>query len=202
MIQAFATKPALRVASRLPALSREAGISIAEVVLLLACGAFSALAIGMLQLQIRVPGHAILRAVLPMAFGFALVPRRSSGILMSIGAGLTAAAMSLGHIGRFPPAAMLSVLALGPVLDMALAGNPQGWRLYARFAAAGALANLLGFLARFATAQMGWEFQGSRQFTDFWLTALPSFILCGAIAGLVSAAIWFRRRVDDDLRRN
>lgn len=202
MLQAFATKPTLRVASRLPTLSREARISIAEITLLLACGAFAALAIGLLQLQIRVPGHAILRAVLPMAMGFALVPRRSAGMVMSVGAGLTAAAMSAGLVGRFPPAAMLGVLALGPVLDLALAGHPQGWRLYARFAAAGALANLLAFLVRFATAQLGWEFQGIRQFTDFWLTALPSFVLCGAIAGLVSAAVWFRLRVDDVLRRN
>src|SRR5262245_39156647 len=163
MIDAFATKPTLRIASRLPALSRDIRISIAEIATLLACGAFAALAIGLLQLHIRVPGHAILRAVLPMALGFALVPRRSSGVLMSIGAGLTATAMSVVHVGRFPPAAMLGVLALGPVLDLALAGNPQGWRLYARFAAAGALANLLAFLVRFATAQMGWEFQGIRQ---------------------------------------
>ena len=99
---------------------------------------------------------------------------------MSIGAGLTAAAMSIGHIGRFPPAAMLGVLALGPVLDAALVGNPQGWRFYARFAAAGELANLLAFLVRFGAAQLGWKFQGSRQFTDFWLTALPSFVVCGA----------------------
>jgi hypothetical protein len=28
-----------------------------------------------------------------------------------------------------------------------------------------------------------------------------SFILCGAIAGLISAAFWFRLRGGDDLRR-
>ena len=82
-----------------------------------------------------------------------------------------------------------------------LAGRAQGWRLYARFAAAGAIANLLAFAARVGTSFLGWELAGSRQFTSFWSFALASFLLCGAVAGLVSAAVWFRLRVDDDLRR-
>ena len=79
MLQAFATRSNLRTASRLPTLSSEAKVSAAELATLLACGALAALAIGLLHLQFRVPGHAILRAVLPMAFGLALVPRRSAG---------------------------------------------------------------------------------------------------------------------------
>lgn len=206
MLQIFAPQSSLRAASRLPALSGEARVSIAEVAILLACGAFAVLAVGILHLPVRMPGHAILRAVLPMALGLALVPRRSAGMGMSIGAGLTAAAMNADHIGRFPPAAVLGILVLGPILDAVLVGNPQGWRLYARFATAGALANLLAFAVRFGIAWLGWDLAGSRQFTEFWLTALPSFFLCGALAGLVSAAVWFRMSPrgypDDDLRRN
>jgi hypothetical protein len=123
-------------------------------------------------------------------------------MVMAVGAGLTSAAMNLGQIGRFPPAAVLGVLALGPVLDAALVGQPRGWRLYARFAAAGALANLCAFAGRFGTAWLGWDLAGSRQFIDFWATALPTFVLCGALAGLVSAAIWFRLRAGDELRRD
>jgi hypothetical protein len=202
MLQAFATKPTLRTASRLPTLSREARVSAAELTCLLACGALAVLCVAIFQqMRLPIPGNSILRAVLPMAMGLALVPRRSAGTVMAFGAGLTAAAMSLGHVGRFPPAAVISVVVFGPVLDAALAGQPSGWRLYARFAAAGALANLLAFAVRFATSWLGWDLAGSRQFTDFWLSALPSFVLCGALAGLVSAAVWFRLRVDDDLRR-
>ena len=149
------------------------------------------------------PGHAILNGVLPMSLGMALVPRRSGGIVMSIGAGLIAAAMSWGGFGRFQPAAVLSILALGPVLDVATAGRPQGWLLYARFAIAGAIANLLAFALRFGTSLYGWDLPGSRQFATFWSAALLSFILCGAAAGLVSAVIWFRLRArHDDLRRD
>jgi hypothetical protein len=32
--------------------------------------------------------------------------------------------------------------------------------------------------------------------------ALVSFLLCGALAGLIGAGFWFRFRVNDDLRRN
>ena len=132
-----------------------------------------------------------------MAMGLALVPRRSAGMVMAFGAALTAAVLSWGNFGRFPAAAVLSILALGPVLDLALMGNAQGWRLYARFAAAGAVANLLAFAARVATAYFGWELSGSRSFMSFWSAGLVSFILCGAVAGLISAALWFRLRTSE-----
>jgi hypothetical protein len=200
----FAAKPSLRSASRLPALSSEMRISGTEIACLVACGIVAAVAIGFGNQIIRgVPGHAILRGVLPMAFGLALVPRRTAGITMSFSAGVVAAAMSWQGLGRFQPAAVLGVLLLGPVLDAALAGRPQGWRLYARFIAAGAIANLLAFALRLNLAYFGWEVggggggAGGREFMTFWSPALIAFILCGAMAGLVSAAIWFRLRVNN-----
>jgi hypothetical protein len=182
----------LKEASRLPVLSRDAKVSAAEIALLVACGALAAIAVGMLHSQIRVPGHAILRAVVPMALGLSLVPRRSSGIVMATGAGATAAVMLLNGIGRFQPGALVSLLALGPVLDVALIGRPTGWRLYTRFISAGVAANCAAFITRFALALLGYRLQGGRQFMEFWQTALGSFALCGAVAGLVSAALWFR----------
>jgi hypothetical protein len=122
-------------------------------------------------------------------------------MVMSFGAGVTAAAMSVGHLGFFPPAALLSILVLGPALDVALLGKPQGWRLYARFIVAGAAANLLAFAAKVVVVALGGEMRGSRHFMDFWSTALVWFVFWGAVAGLVSAAICFRLRADDDLRR-
>jgi hypothetical protein len=203
MFDAFAAKPSLRTASRLPNLSRATHISAKEIACLFACGALAVLLVGFVHIPLRMPGHAILNGVLPMSLGMALVPRRSGGIVMAMGAGLTAAAMSWAGFGRFQPAAVVSVLALGPVLDVATARCPQGWLLYARFATAGAIANLLAFALRVGTSLLGWDLPGSHQFAAFWSVALLSFILCGAAAGLVSAFIWFRVRVDhDDLRRD
>jgi hypothetical protein len=202
MLDAFATKPNLRTASRLPTLAGEAGVTAAEVACLFACGAAAALAVGLIHYSFGIPGIAILRGVLPIAFGFAIVPRRSAGITMSMGAGATAAVMNAAHLGEFQIPAMVGTLAFGPVLDFVLAGRPQGWRIYLRFGVAGATANLLAFSAKFVSAYFGWHFPGSGRVTHFWSLSLGSFILCGALAGIISAVIWFRARVADDLRRN
>jgi hypothetical protein len=201
----FARRTHLQDASRLPVLSSDARVTAADLVLLLACGALATIAVGGLHLQLSIPGHAILRGVIPMALGLALVPRRGAGRVMSVGAGLTAIAMIAGQFGRFQPAALLSVLLLGPVLDVVLAGRPTGWRLYARFVAAGIVANAAAFIVRLSAALVGWQLSGGRQVTAFWQSALVSFVVCGAIAGLVSAALWFRLSPSgyrsDDLRR-
>ena len=197
---AFATQLELRDSSRLPSISRTAGISAAESACLFFCGALAALAVGLLHLQLRLPGHAILRGALPMAMGFALVPRRLSGLMMAIAAGVTATAMSAAQIGVFPATSILSVVALGPILDLALLGGATGRRLYARFAAAGAAANLLALALKLAGLGITFESTGGGgsggggrgQMLNFGFYAVASFLLCGALAGLVSAAIWFR----------
>jgi hypothetical protein len=190
---AFAPQASLRDSSRVPAISRTAGTSAAELACLLVCGAMAALAVGLLHLSLRVPGHAILRGAIPMAMGLALVPRRFAGIVMAIGAGIMSTAMSAGQIGIFPPTAMLSVLAFGPILDVALLGESKGWGLYLRFAIAAAIANLLAFALYMASVRLGIEMGGGGRFMSFgWSIMLTSFILCGALAGLVSAVVWFR----------
>jgi hypothetical protein len=201
-MNAFAAKPNLRSSSRLPSLAGESGVSVAEFTTLLMCGAASALAVGLIHRSFGIPGVAILRGLLPIALGFAIVPRRSAGTAMSLVACATAASMSAANIGEFQIPALVGTLALGPMLDTALTGNPQGWRIYLRFAAAGAAANLFAFSSKFIAAYAGWHFPGSGRVTSFWSLALLSFIVCGALAGLISSAIWFRTRVNDDLRRN
>jgi len=194
LADAFAPKLNLQKSSRLPAISGAARISASELACLLACGAMAALAIGLLHLSLRMPGHAILRGVLPMAMGLALVPRRSAGTIMAIGAGVTATAMSAGQIGSFPPTAMLSVLALGPVMDIALLGRPSGWQLYARLIIAGVVANLLAYALKAAGVQLGIEMDGGGQLMSFGLPIiLASYVLCGALAGFIGAAAWFRQ---------
>lgn len=197
MLNVFAAKPNLRTASRLPTLTGEASVSATEIAGLLACGALAALAIGLIHRSLGIPGVAILRGVLPIALGFAIVPRRSAGITMSLGAAATAAAMNAAQLGEFQVPALIGTLAFGPILDFALAGRPQGWRIYFRFAVAGAIANLVAFSSKFVAAYFAWHFPGSGRVTSFWSLAIGSFLLCGALAGLVSAAVWFRLRVDE-----
>jgi hypothetical protein len=201
-MNAFAAKTNLRSASRLPGLATDAGVSAAEVGCLLACGAAAALAVGLVHQSFGVPGIAILRGLVPLALGFALVPRRSAGTVMSAGAAATAAMMTAGHVGEFQVPALVGTLSLGPVLDFVLAGQPRGWRLYARFAMAGILANLLAFSTKIVAVYFGWHLPGGGRVTQFWSLGAVSFILCGALAGVISAVVWFRVRVADDLRRS
>jgi hypothetical protein len=120
-----------------------------------------------------------------------------------MGTGLTAAALSFGQIGAFPTTALLSVLAIGPLLDFALLGERKGPHLYARFILGGAAANLLAFGLKSISAFLGWNMAGGGNFARFsTAVSLTSYILCGALAGLFGAAVWFRFRECDDLRRN
>ena len=195
----------LRNASRLRPITRDAsGVSGAELAILIGCGALAALAVAWVRMPIRLPGHAILYAVLPMAAGLALVPRHGSGSLMSLGAIAGALMAQLSPLGGVQPAALVGVLALGPAIDLAQRGDATGWRIHLRFALAGLVANALSFAARYGLAMAGVTGGmrggggggggGGQGFMSFWPTALGTFALCGAIAGLLSAAIWFRFR--------
>jgi hypothetical protein len=165
-----------------------------EVAALVGCGALAALAVFAIHLSFRVPGHAILRAVFPMAAGLAVVPRRESDLVMTIAAALTAIGLHSGGIGEIQPAALVSLLALGPLLDLAMLGNSVGWKLYARFVAAGVAANLIAFATRTSLTALGYETPGSHQMERLGWIVPASFLLCGAVAGLVSAIAWFRLR--------
>lgn len=211
----FAKATNLQSASRVGGLpSASDAIAWREVAVLLACGVLAAVAVAMVQLPLRIPGHAILRAALPMVAGLALVPRRSAGGVMSLGALATVAVFYFASLGHLQAAAVTGMLALGPAIDFALRGEPTGWRLYLRLAIAGLVANLIAWGVRMMAALMfagGMAGRGggggrgmgggngmgramAHDFLEFWPVALATFALCGAIAGLASAAVWFKAR--------
>jgi hypothetical protein len=186
-----------------------------EWAVLVALGVVAALATSLPLAGLRLPGHAILRGTLPLVLGLSLVPRRSAGSVMSLAAAATFGALRLGGLGLPHAAAWVGLVCLGTALDVAAAGASGGWRLYVRFAVAGLAANLAAFAVRMmqlpAAAAlaghvpgsgggrgMGGGFGGGRgngpSVLEFWPTALASFALFGAAAGLASAMIWFRAR--------
>ncbi len=171
-------------------------ITLLEVAALVGCGVLAVIAVAAWSPPLRMPGHAILRCALPMAAGLALVPRQHAGGLMSAGALLAAAVIHFVSVGTLQPAALASVLALGPAIDVALREEPTGRRLHARFALAGAMANLLAWGVRFGAALWFGSAGGNRVaghgFLEFPLIALVSFMCCGALAGLLGAALWFK----------
>ena len=164
-----------------------------ELATLLLAGALATVAIAAISPGWRIPGHAILRAALPMVGGMALVPRRFSGIIMAAGAGAAALGFSSFGLGNWQPSALVSLFALGPAIDIAIAGRAAtGWRLYARFAIAGILANSLSFTVRFAQFWFQHDDGRPHTLTQFNIGVFLSFAACGAVAGLLSAVVCFR----------
>ena len=184
----------LASASRIPALTGRSTITAAELAVLVLAGVVAACAEAWLHWHLRgVPGHAIFKAVLPMIVGFAFVPRHGSGTVMGASAGMSAFVIARVLGGNIQPAATISMLLIGPSLDLALAGTEWTRWMYIRFALAGAFANLTALAVKVFGSLFGLALMG-RPLADFLPRALPSFFLCGTAAGLFGAIILFRNR--------
>lgn len=182
----------LAINSRLPALAREhEGLRGAEIAFLLGTGAVAALASAFLDFGLKIPGHAIIRAVFPMAFGLAVVPRQLAGTMMGAGALATAFAIRAGGWGGLGLGAMTSLLLTGPMLDLALWRAQRGWRLYLGFALAGLTCNLAAFVVRGGVKFGGLDSITGRPVSHWLPVAVGTYALCGVLAGLISALVWF-----------
>lgn len=173
----------------------------AELGFLIGAGATAAVAVSCLDFGLRVPGHAILRAVFPMALGLSLAPRRLGGLVMGASAWGTAMLLKSTGGAGLGIGAMTSLCLIGPMLDVALWRTKSGWPVYLSFALAGCLANMGAFAVRAAGKLSGWESLLTRPLTEWISAAWWSYLFCGLIAGLLSAAIWFRLRAGRDEER-
>lgn len=196
----FVVNDGLAASGRLPTLSRvDSRMSAAEVLLLLFCGAAAAATVGMVKLGLRIPGHAIVLAVLPMAFGLSLAPRRLAGSVMSAGAIGTALLLSRLGVASYGSGSSVSLFLIGPCIDLALLGARPGWRLYLGLVLAGVSANVLALASRAAAKLTGLDLASARPFDSWWIQASVTYTLSGALAGLVGAICWFhlKKRPED-----
>jgi hypothetical protein len=168
-------------------------VAATEWAILLAAGAVSAV-ISLSVGGFRIPGSAILQAVLPMAAGLALVPRRGSGLTMgtaalACGVGMRGiAALGVAHVN---PSELARLFLLGVCLEVGPARASDKRFVWLWFVTAGLAANLLGFAIKMGMGQLGWEGIGRHSIP--WPVRLTSFAVCGAVAGGISAVIFFRR---------
>ena len=189
----------LQRAARIPALRARPGLGIAalEVAALLLTGVIASLVTNVLKPRLGIPGSNIVFVALPLALGFALVPRRGSGLLMAAGALGSNLALWIAGVRLDGLGAQTSLLATGPLLDAALRWSGSGWRLYAAFVASCAASNALAFAIRGFARTAGWRGTGpgsARPFEAWWPEAVWTYALAGVLAGLVSAAAWFQLR--------
>lgn len=182
----------LAQATRLPWLGRtEGALPALEWTALLIFGSLAAAGTVFLDFGWRVPGHAILRAVFPMACGLALVPRRGAGAVMGAGAVLTWAWIRLGGLGGAGTGSTTSLLLIGPMLDLALWSARPGLRLYLSFAFAGFATNFAAFAVRGTVKYLGGSGAGGRSFESWLPEAVFTYSACGLAAGLISAVVMF-----------
>jgi hypothetical protein len=184
----------LNASSRLPTLSRTGqGVRLAEWGVLIAAGVGAAIcSVATPELHLRIPGHAILRGFFPMALGLAIVPRRFGGVVMGVSALLSIGVMNLTGLHTVGTGAATSLGLIGPMLDVALSWTRRGWQVYLGFILAGLATNMVALFVRagFRIFEMG----RNRGAGEWWSQAAFTYPVCGIIAGLVSAAVWFQLR--------
>ena len=199
---ALSVHAGLRAGSRLPALSREeSSVRMSEWAVWLAIGITAACASALPDWNLRIPGHAILRSVFPMALGLSLAPRRGAGGVMGVIACATALTLRFSGRAEVGFGALTSLSLTGPLLDVALWKAQAGWRLYAGIILAGLSSNLIAMGIKVTEKLLMSGGGGGKRSFGAWLTqAAWTYPLCGVLAGLLSAVIWFRWRARDTER--
>lgn len=199
-LTALSTHPGLAGTSRLQVLTRETQWSdTAAMLILLGAGVGAALSTVYLEMGLRMPGHAILRAVFPMALGLSMAPRRLGGMVMGTGAIGAVLVIKAGGLGAIGVGALTSLALTGPLLDAALWHARRGWRLYMAFALAGLGSNLAALVVRAGAKYLGFTHVTGRPLAAWWMQATVSYAVCGILAGLISATIWFKLSSDRGL---
>ena len=190
----FGIHQGLATAGRIPSVARvREHVSAAEMLVLIFCGAAAASAISFIKLGIRIPGHAIVLAMVPLALGFALAPRRLSGFIMSGAALSTAAVFTAAGLAQYGTGSFVSLCLMGPITDLALSKARSGWRLYLGLIAAGVVTNFLALMSRTAGRLLGVD-PSWRPFGSWLSQAIVTYSLSGALAGLIGALCFFHLR--------
>ena len=190
--------PQIASSSRLRTwISTKDAVSVSEYTTLIMAGVTAAAASGLLDFSLRIPGHAILRCILPMTLGLALVPRYGAGTVMATSAFISGCALRmLGATGGLSVGAFTSLLVCGPLLDLLLKRAHSSIQVVIRCALAGLLSNILALLARGGAKLIGLEALGKGAFSVWFGRAAISYPVCGLLAGLLSALIWFSLRTE------
>ncbi len=196
--------PGLSGVTRLHRLAhRSENVSWLEWLTLIGVGIVTAALSALVDVHVRIPGHAILKVVFPVAAGLAMVPRRGAGSTIGGSALITALGMRMAGFGGegLGFGALTSLTVIGPALDWTLRHARSGRAVYIGFVLAGLFTNLVALVVRGTLKGLGWEHAGGRPLASWLAQASITYVLCGIVAGLVSAAVWFAARPAEETEK-
>lgn len=183
----------IQESSRLRILKSLAHSRARELLFLISMGVLAAVLSTFLKTHLRIPGHSILKVVLPISFGFAAVPRRHSGSIMGF------SALCCGLLFRWAipgggggVGALTSLVLFGPVLDLSLRFVKRPISAWFLLAGAGLLTNAGAFLVRGGFKFLGRDDAANKLLSDWVSFAMLSYAVCGMIAGLACGMMFFR----------
>jgi hypothetical protein len=189
----LAVHEGLGASRRFPALARAGPqVSAWEFAVLILLGIAAAVVSVFVKLSLGVPGHNIVRVIFPMALGLALVPRRGAASVMGLSGMGAAMLFVIGGERGLGAGAATSLVLTGLLLDLALLGARSGPSVYLRLTLAGLAANLAAFLVRGGVKLLNGGLVDGQPLELWWPKAAVTYPLCGLLAGLISAAVWFR----------
>jgi hypothetical protein len=192
------TQTISRRTSRLSPAESDTAASSRELLILVSAGVTAAAISTFVNLDLSIPGHAILKAVLPISFGLALAPRRYAGTIMGTSAllsGLLFRGLVPGNDG-LGIGAFTSLIVFGPTLDVLHRSFKKHISEWWMLALAGLATNSIAFLVRGTFKWMGKDIGFNKLFSIWFSTAIVTYAVCGILAGLICGMIFFRYQSD------
>lgn len=180
--------------SRFKFLTGARGLNYPCNLLLLVCfGVIAGISVAHIKLSIGIPGHAIIKIMIPMALGLAIAPVKSAGSIMGI-SGLISAfiGQTLTEGPGTGTGAYTSLVCTGVLMDFTLYFANTGWKLYTGLMVSGLFANLIALYVR--SGFKSFLKINIFDFNTWFQTAAFTYPICGLFAGLLCAFLVFKFR--------
>lgn len=180
--------------SRFKFLTGARGLNYPCNLLLLVCfGVIAGISVAHIKLSIGIPGHAIIKIMIPMALGLAIAPVKSAGSIMGI-SGLISAfiGQTLTEGPGTGTGAYTSLVCTGVLMDFTLYFANTGWKLYTGLMVSGLFANLIALYVR--SGFKSFLKINIFDFNTWFQTAAFTYPICGLLAGLLCAFLVFKFR--------
>ena len=190
----FQINPVIESRSRLIFLTGSRRLVFSQnLILLVGFGILSGLAVSQIKLSLGIPGHAIIKIMIPMSIGLSMAPVRSAGAIMGISGLITA---FIGQTFTEGPGtgtgAYTSLVCVGVLLDLTLYWANNGWRLYLGLMMSGLIANIFALFVR--SGFKSFLKINIFDFSTWFQTASFTYPICGLIAGFLCALLVFKFR--------